>query len=96
MALRRLLLTLAVCAATGVLSAVAIAIADIYLSGHGYSGLTREYFTWPAGGVHLNIGDMVMLGMVLVAAALTWRLIGRGVSDPVSSRKCASRLCSLH
>ena len=49
MVFRRLLLTLVVGAATGVLTAVVIAIADLYLSGHGYPGLTREYFTWSEG-----------------------------------------------
>jgi hypothetical protein len=78
MVLRRLLLTLVVGAATGVLSAVIIAIVDLYLSGHGYGGLTREYFTWSPGGVHLSIGDMIMLATVLLAGALTWSFFGRG------------------
>ena len=78
MVLRRLLLSLVVGAATGVLSAVVIAIVDLYLSGHGYGGLTREYFTWSPGGVHLSIGDMIMLGTVLLAGTLTWGFFGRG------------------
>jgi hypothetical protein len=40
----------------------------------GYDGLTREYVTWSAVGVHLSNGDMIMLGTVLLVASLTWRL----------------------
>lgn len=72
--LNRLLLTLVAGAATGICAAVIIAILDIYLSGHGYPGLTRERVTWPALGVHLSIGDIILLCAVLLAAALTWRL----------------------
>jgi hypothetical protein len=68
---------LAVGAAAGVLSAIIIAIADLYLSGQGYDGLMREYLTWSTAGIHLSIGDMIMLGTVLLAAALTWRFCGR-------------------
>jgi hypothetical protein len=77
MAFRRIVVTLSVGAVTAVLFAVIIAIIDIYLSGHGYDGLTREYLTWSAAGIHLSIGDIVLLGFVLLAAALSWRLYGR-------------------
>lgn len=77
MVLRRILLTISVGAATALLSAIVIAIIDIYLSGHGYNGLTREYSTWSEAGVHLSIGDIIMLGAVLLAAALSWQFHGR-------------------
>jgi hypothetical protein len=77
MILRRVLVTFSAGAAVGVVSALLIAILDIYLSGHGHSGLTREYFTWTGGGVHLSIGDVIMLATAMLAAALTWRLFGR-------------------
>jgi hypothetical protein len=64
-------------AAAGVVSTIILAITDIYLSGHGNNGLLREYFTWSAAGVHLSIGDMIMLGTVMFAAAFTWWLYGR-------------------
>jgi len=76
--LRRLLVTFSVGAAVGVVSALLITTLDLYLSGHGHGGLTREYFTWSAGGVHLSIGDMIMLATVMLAAVLTWRRFGRG------------------
>jgi hypothetical protein len=62
---------------TAVLFKIIIAIIDIYLSGHGYDGLTREYLTWSATGIHLSIGDIVLLGFVPLTAALSWRLYGR-------------------
>lgn len=77
MAFRRIVLTLSVGAATAILSALIITIVDIYLSGHGYAGLTREYLTWSAAGVHLSMGDIIMLATALLAAMLTWRLCGR-------------------
>ena len=75
--LRRILFAFAVGMATAVLSAIVIAIIDIYLSGHGDDSLMREYLTWSAAGVHLSIGDIIMLGTALLAAAFTWRLYGR-------------------
>ena len=77
MALRRILLAALVGAVAGVVSTIVLAITDIYLSGHGNDGLLREYLTWSAVGVHLSIGDMIMLGTVVLAAALTWLLYGR-------------------
>ncbi len=66
--LRRLIVSLVVGTASSIPCAVVVAIVDLYLSGHGYGGLTREYVTWSAAG------DMIMLGTVLLVAALTWRL----------------------
>jgi len=75
--LRRLILSGAIGVAVGVLSAIIITIADLYLSGHGYRGLAHEYVTWSAAGIHLSIGDMIMLGAVVVAGPLAWRILGR-------------------
>ena len=77
MVVRRIMLTLSVGAATVVLSAIIITIIDLYLSGHGHGGLTQEYPTWSAAGVHLSIGDIIMLGAAFLAVALTWGLYGR-------------------
>ncbi|MGH9657132.1 MAG: hypothetical protein ACRD96_01235 [Bryobacteraceae bacterium] len=59
-------------AAVAVVSGVMIVISDIYLSGHGLPGLTREAITWPAAGVHLSIGDIILISAALLAAALAW------------------------
>ena len=72
--LRRLIVSPVVGTASRIPCAVVVAIVDLYLSGHGYGGLTREYVTWSAASVHLTIGDMIVLGTVLLVAALTWRL----------------------
>lgn len=69
----RIFLALLVGMAIAVLTAVVITILNIYLSGHGYEGLTQEYLTWSAAVVHLSIGDIVMLGAALLGATLTWK-----------------------
>lgn len=61
---RVVLLVHSVGAAIAVQSAIIITVIDIYLSGHGHVGLTREYLTWSAAGVHLSIGDIIMLGSI--------------------------------
>ena len=77
MIMRRTIVTVLAGAGAAVLSAVIVAILDLYLSGHGYQGLTQERVTWSALGIHLSIGDIFMLGAVLVTSALTWVSSGR-------------------
>jgi len=72
--MRRLILSVVIGAASGIACAVVVAIVDLYLSGHGSDGLTREFVTWSEVGVHLSIGDVIMLGTVLLVASLAWRL----------------------
>ena len=60
-----------------VVSAIGIALADLYLTGHGHAGLLRESISWPAAGVHLSIGDVSMLALSLASAALAWGIAGR-------------------
>jgi len=78
---RSLVLRLAVAIAAGIaaafLAAVIVAILDLYLVGHGRPGLLRETISWPAAGVHLSIGDVSMLAVSLLGAALAWRIAGR-------------------
>jgi hypothetical protein len=64
-------------AASSVVCAVIIAIVDLYLSGHGYTSLTREHVTWSEAGVHLSIGDLILLGTAALATGLTWWFYGR-------------------
>ena len=75
--MRRIAVAFLAGAATAVFAAVCVAIADLYLSGHGYAGLTRERLTWPALGVHLSIGDLILLGATLLSATVAWRRGGR-------------------
>ena len=73
----RLLLTVVAGAVVAVLSALAVTLADLYLVGHGRADLLRESISWPAAGVHLSPGDVIMLSFALLAAVLTWVLSGR-------------------
>ena len=73
----RLLLTLVAVFVVAVISAIALALIDLYLVGHGRTGLLRESISWPAASVHLSVGDLLMLGLSFLAAVLGWRLSGR-------------------
>ena len=56
--------------------ALAVTIADLYLTGHGYRGLGDEWVTWSATGVHLSIADIIMLGVAVLAAVCAWIVTG--------------------
>ena len=75
--LLRLLLSIVAGAVVAVLSALAVTLVDLYLVGHGRAGLLRESISWPAAGVHLSPGDILMLTLSLLAAVLAWILSGR-------------------
>ena len=60
-----------------IVAAVGIAVVDLYLVGHGHGSLLRESMSWPAAGVHLSAGDLILLGAVLSAAAGGWALSRR-------------------
>ncbi|HEV8520584.1 MAG TPA: hypothetical protein VGQ54_18555 [Burkholderiales bacterium] len=62
----------------GVVAAIIITVIDLYITGHGYGSITREIITWATAGVHLSIGDLVMLVAVIAVAGSTWRLVGHG------------------
>ena len=56
----------------GVVAAIAAALIELYLSGHGHGSITREIISWDAGGVHLSVADLGLLLAALLAAGLTW------------------------
>jgi hypothetical protein len=56
----------------GVLAAIAAALIELYLSGHGHGSITREIISWEPGGVHLRVADLALLLVVLLAAGVTW------------------------
>lgn len=66
------------CLVAGLVSAVPVAIAlaviDLYLSGHGLRPLSAPLLDWSAGGVHLSLADLIFLVAAALAAAITWRL----------------------
>ena len=71
------MLSVSACFATAIVTAIALAILDLYLVGHGHAGLMRESISWPAAGVHLSAGDVILLSLAFLAAALTWNFSGR-------------------
>lgn len=73
----RLIIALAAGFVVAVSSAVAITLIDLYLVGHGRTGLLRESISWPQAGVHMSIGDVSMLGLTLLAVTLGWIVTGR-------------------
>jgi len=74
MIIRRLLVTALTGFIVAVIFAVAIGIADLVLSGQGDRRLMQERITFPAAGVHLSIGDLIMLTAVFLSSLLAWRL----------------------
>ena len=78
---KRLVLRLivALCAAgmAALVATLVIAVADLYLVGHGHGSLLRESISWPAAAVYLSVGDLLLIGAVLLAATGGWALTGR-------------------
>jgi hypothetical protein len=72
----RLLLSLAAGLASAIVVAIAIAVVDLYLSGHGMASLDQPLLDWPAGGVHLSLADILFLIAAALTAAYTWRRTG--------------------
>ena len=72
--LRRLLAAISAFVVAAIIAAVALAVLDLYLSGHGYAEIRKESISWPAAGVHLSIADILLLALVFGAAVLGWIL----------------------
>ena len=69
----RVLASLGTGVGTAILVAIALAVVDLYLSGHGLRPLGTPWLEWPAAGVHLSRADVILLGAVLLAVVVTWR-----------------------
>jgi hypothetical protein len=76
--LSRLGISAAVGVGAGVVAAIAAAVIELYLSGHGQGSITREIISWEPGGVHLSLADLAVLLMVVISAASTWGLLRHG------------------
>jgi hypothetical protein len=57
---------------TAILAAVALAVLDLYLTGHGHLSVLRPWIDWPEAGVHLSRGDIVMYLAACLAGLGTW------------------------
>jgi hypothetical protein len=62
----------------GLVTAIIVAVIDLYLTGHGYGSITSEFISRASWGVHLSIGDLVMLVAAIAAGSLTWGLLRHG------------------
>ena len=69
----RLLLSLMAGLGSAILVAIALAIVDLYLTGHGYESLSTPLLDWEGGGIHLSLADVIFLAAAALAAAITWR-----------------------
>jgi hypothetical protein len=74
----RLLLSLIAGFASAVLVAIAIAVVDLYLTGHGLRPLSMPLVDWPGAGIHLSLADVIFLGAAVLATAITWRRTAGG------------------
>jgi len=67
-----LIISISAAVVVAIIAAIALAILDLYLSGHNYAGIGKESISWPAAGVHLSIADIILLVLALAAAAVAW------------------------
>ena len=74
----RLLLSLMAGLSSAVLVAIAIAVVDLYLTGHGLRPLSTPVVDWPGAGIHLSLADVIFLGAAVLATAITWRRTAGG------------------
>jgi len=75
MPLARLGLAVAAAVGAGVVLAVLVALADLYLTGHGYPSITREIITHEPWGAHLSAGDLLLLVGAVTTAVITWKTV---------------------
>lgn len=61
-----------------ILSALVVALIDIYLTGHSHPSIRREIVSWEPAGVHLSAGDIGGLVAAIIAATITWRSLRDG------------------
>lgn len=70
--LSRLGISAVVGVGAGVVAAIAAAVIELYISGHGHGSIAGEIINWEPGGVHLSLADLAVLLIVVISAALTW------------------------
>jgi hypothetical protein len=72
----RLLLSFGAVLASALVVAIAIAVVDLYLTGHDLAPLGAPLLDWPAAGIHLSLADLIFLVAAVLAAAITWHRTG--------------------
>ncbi len=71
--IERLLRSLGVGVVTAVVVGIALAVVDLYLTGHGWQSIRDPWISWTAAGVHLSVADVIWLSAVGVAAVVAYR-----------------------
>jgi len=74
----RLLFSLGAGFGAAVLVAIALAVVDLQLAGHGQPLLGRPWLDLDNVGIHLSRADVLFLVAAVLAAGLTWRRMARG------------------
>jgi hypothetical protein len=69
----RVLVVAAAVFGSAVVSAVVLAVVDLYLTGHALPSIGTEILTVTQLGVHLSVSDLVMLGAMVLAGTIAWR-----------------------
>ena len=69
----RLLASLGAGLALGVLVAILLTVADLYLTGHGRPALGAPLIDVAPLGIHLSLADLLFLCAVVFGAVVTWR-----------------------
>jgi len=69
-----LIISISAAVVVAIIAAIALAILDLYLSGHNYAEIGKESISWPAAGVHLSIADVILLVLAFAAAGAGWVL----------------------
>ena len=74
MLLRRIFLSLGAGFVTAVLVGIALAVVDLYLSGHGWPSARSPWINWDAGGVHMSLADVILLLAIGISMVVVYRL----------------------
>lgn len=61
-----------------VVSAVTLAVIDLYLSGHGFRTLNRSWPVWPRAGISLNPAGIIFVAATVLSALVKWRRLAAG------------------
>ena len=62
---------------TAFITAISLAVVDLYLTGHGRPSLMRPLIDRPALGISLSSGDIILLLLPLAAGASVGTLLWR-------------------
>lgn len=75
--LMRVIATAGVGVVTAVVSAIGLAIVDLYLSGHGYASIRT-----PLSFTTMSLADLMLVFFVFGSMAFVWRASGRRSASP--------------